>query len=209
MDGPARNGWGDHIEDDVLELYALDRLSEGRLGSVEEHLLLCEYCRGRLEEMDKFVVSIRDAIDKAEPPKDATGRQAGMGRSGGLKVVWAVLAAAAAVIAVGYMGPRRLPGGPAVQVQLRSMRGESGLAVTKAAELLDLRMDVTGLQPARTYRVDIVHASGKLRWSVSDVTAGPNGVEAKARALEAGSYWVRLIEQESGEIAREYGLRVE
>jgi hypothetical protein len=209
MDGPARNGWGNHIEDDVLELYALDRLSEPGLGSVEEHLLLCEYCRGRLEEMDEFVVSIRDAIDKTEPPEEPAERLSAMGRTGGLKIVWAVLAAAAAVVAVAYMGPYGASRREPVTVQLRAMRGEAGTAVVKAAALLDLRMDVTGLPTTGSYRVDIVDASGKVRWTASGVNAGPNGIEVKTQALDAGAYWVRLIEMESGETAREYGLRVE
>ena len=41
-----------HIEEDDLELYALDRLSESDAAPVEEHVLMCEECRQRLAEWD-------------------------------------------------------------------------------------------------------------------------------------------------------------
>ncbi len=37
-----------HLSDDVLELLALDRLSEGAAAPVEEHLLTYAECRERL-----------------------------------------------------------------------------------------------------------------------------------------------------------------
>jgi anti-sigma factor RsiW len=51
-----------HISDDSLELYALGRLQEPELASTEEHLLLCQECRARLEETDAYVTAIREAL---------------------------------------------------------------------------------------------------------------------------------------------------
>lgn len=38
----------DHLSDDALEEYSLDKLSESRSARIEQHLLCCEYCRARL-----------------------------------------------------------------------------------------------------------------------------------------------------------------
>jgi hypothetical protein len=62
MEEPTGNEPEDHISDDVLEQYSLDRLEEQELAAVEEHLLLCESCRDRLEGIDAFVASMRTAL---------------------------------------------------------------------------------------------------------------------------------------------------
>lgn len=56
---------GQHPSDDDLELYALGRLTEPDLGRVEEHLLVCEECRVRLDEEDAFVKAVRAALRRA------------------------------------------------------------------------------------------------------------------------------------------------
>lgn len=50
----------DHIDDETLELYALDRIkTEGELALIEEHLLVCYLCQDRLQTHDKFIGSLR------------------------------------------------------------------------------------------------------------------------------------------------------
>jgi hypothetical protein len=44
-----------HILDDDLEQYALNRLPDSAAGKVEEHLLICEDCRRRLDETDQLI----------------------------------------------------------------------------------------------------------------------------------------------------------
>jgi anti-sigma factor RsiW len=51
-----------HIQDDDLELYALDRLPEPDAAPVEEHLLVCGACRERLTEWDEYVAAMRAAM---------------------------------------------------------------------------------------------------------------------------------------------------
>jgi len=48
----------DHIDDDYLELYALDRLAEPDAARVEEHLLVCGECRMRLAASDAYVAAM-------------------------------------------------------------------------------------------------------------------------------------------------------
>jgi predicted anti-sigma-YlaC factor YlaD len=52
-----------HIDEDVLECYALGRIQdEERLAPIEEHLLVCESCRDRLGEMDQYLAVMKSAM---------------------------------------------------------------------------------------------------------------------------------------------------
>lgn len=49
-----------HIGDDELELYCMGQLDyESRSGMIEEHLLSCRACQGRLEATDAFITALR------------------------------------------------------------------------------------------------------------------------------------------------------
>ena len=50
-----------HIKDDSLELYALGRVAPLEVVSIEEHLLVCPSCRGRLEGISEFAKAMREA----------------------------------------------------------------------------------------------------------------------------------------------------
>ena len=67
MEGPAKNVWGEHIDDELLEQYALHRLGEPRTAKVEEHLLLCEYCCDKLNKLDAYVGTLRGAMQQSPP----------------------------------------------------------------------------------------------------------------------------------------------
>jgi hypothetical protein len=52
-----------HIDEDVLELYALGRIQdEERLAPIEEHLLVCESCRARMGETDQYLAVMESAL---------------------------------------------------------------------------------------------------------------------------------------------------
>ena len=51
-----------HIDDDDLEHYVLDRLTEERVAPIEEHLLVCEQCQDRLAQVDQRVQAMRTAL---------------------------------------------------------------------------------------------------------------------------------------------------
>ena len=37
-------------------------LPEGQLAVIEEHLLICEVCQDRLQELDEYVAAMREAL---------------------------------------------------------------------------------------------------------------------------------------------------
>ena len=53
---------GGEPSNEELELYSMVRLSEQASARLEEHILLCESCRARLNEFDEFVNTIRRAL---------------------------------------------------------------------------------------------------------------------------------------------------
>lgn len=60
-----------HFPDDILEKYAIGKLSDQESEPVEEHLLLCSVCQERLEELDDFVQAIRIALADPAPTPPA------------------------------------------------------------------------------------------------------------------------------------------
>ena len=50
-----------HIDDNSLELYALGRVSDFEVVSVEEHLLVCSECNDRLRSVGEFALTVREA----------------------------------------------------------------------------------------------------------------------------------------------------
>jgi predicted anti-sigma-YlaC factor YlaD len=60
---PGPESWGDsHIDEDLLELYSMNRLTEETAAPVEEHLLVCSECRSRLDAPDSFIRETRSAL---------------------------------------------------------------------------------------------------------------------------------------------------
>ncbi len=63
------------FSDDNLELYAMSRLDEAQTEALEEHLLLCEFCRERVEKTDQFINAIRQALVLETPALDDVLRE--------------------------------------------------------------------------------------------------------------------------------------
>jgi hypothetical protein len=53
------DSFADHVADDLLEAYSLEALAEESLAYVEEHLLICEDCRARLQAIEEFVAGFQ------------------------------------------------------------------------------------------------------------------------------------------------------
>jgi len=50
-----------HIEEDQLELYSFRRLSTSKQDGIEEHLLVCDYCRQQVVNIEEFRVALAEA----------------------------------------------------------------------------------------------------------------------------------------------------
>jgi hypothetical protein len=65
-----------HLSDGSLEEYSLDSLPESSLAAVEEHLLVCDQCRARLEAIEpiNYIHYTDDGLVYESATKLTTGR---------------------------------------------------------------------------------------------------------------------------------------
>lgn len=203
------NSLGTHPSDDDLEQYSLGRLGEEQSTPLEEHLLVCDACRRRVEEFDEFVAVMRAALRESEGGQPAPARPFALLRwlAALPKPVWAG-AMAAALAAVLLVPWRQQAPAEAYAVQLEALRAASSAAVAPAGRPLVLDVDFTGLELERDYRLEIVDASGAGVWSGSVRPAAERAPVTLGRSLRRGQYWVRIYEP-SGDLLREFGLAVD
>lgn len=198
-----------------VENYLFNRLSGVTREAVEEHLLVCESCRSRVEEEERFMEAARGAAEKFET--ESLRRQIeGPAASGASQhwsrrpLHWMAMAATAAVLLIGgSLTYRMLHPEPALEVSLRAERsGIEGAQEPVAGQKLLLSADLRGLPPLPQYRWSIVDSLGVPVAGGTIEARGESGRIELARGLPAGMYWVRLLDPDSGVLLREFGLVV-
>ncbi len=201
----------DHPSEETLELYVMARLPETDEARVEEHLLVCEECRDRVQEAEDYVQAMQTALAELEnQPAERPFRR--RGPFGLPRLAWAGSLAAAAALAVVLILPKGPGGAEPVQLKLTALRGETALTAPVAPEgrALKLRLDAEGLEAPAPYEVRVVDAGGRERFAA--VAKPVNGALAfdLPGGLPAGRYWVRIFEPGRPEVPlREFGFRVE
>jgi len=60
-------GFNDHVSDDVLETYAMGKLSDEGCAPFEEHLLICCVCQRRLAQRDEYIRVVKAAASSLRP----------------------------------------------------------------------------------------------------------------------------------------------
>jgi len=192
-----------HIDEEQLELYSRNMLIEPDLGRCEEHLLVCDACRNALGETDAYISSMRrsgrkfasSAICKRWP-----------GWSSHTVPVWS--AAAAIVLAVIPLVVRQMvvrSSAPEI-VNLQASRGVAGEFQATSRKPLVLNLDIFEILRQDSYLIELVTATGSRVWEKA-VTVQGSEVRAPSTGLPSGGYFVRVYSS-SGELLREYGLRV-
>lgn len=191
-----------HAEEGELERYSMKSLPEAEAERLEEHLLVCEPCRQRLTETDRYVSAMRRASAQvSQKPRQSFSLAAAS---------WPVWLAAAAAVVMALIAIQKLrpwdAAVPPVAVDLSVMRGPVAVALAPAGKPLELRLDVAGLPAAPAWRIELVNAEGADVWrgpaSRTD-TAAVVGVPSQS----PGTYFVRLYSGE-GAMVREYGLEL-
>jgi hypothetical protein len=198
-----------HLDDIVLERYAMNTLSEGEAEQVEDHISLCANCLNRLDEESAFLRDIRHALNaNPEVPKEKSVTKA-PGIWGWLNwgtPAWAGAACVLAVVTFFVMRPQ--PMGPAATVVLQGTRGESARVHGSGPFDFEIFMP----ESAAAYQVVLVDSNGAKIWS-SEVTSNASAKDGKLHAivpqrLNPGQYFVRVSDPSSRAI-HEYGVRVE
>jgi hypothetical protein len=187
----------------MLELYALQRLSDPEAEAIEEHLLLCPSCVRRLEGIGAFAVAMREGL-KSGPASAETGN---LRRFRWLQPRFAIpLALAVAVLGLAiYSGINRGSRlAPVATFELSSVRGT--IPTVGAAREIDLTLtDVP--QASGPFRVDVVADGGTRVWSGSPKRVA-RGVEVRVNTrIPPGNYFVRLFSA-AGQLLHEYGFHL-
>ncbi len=68
-----RNPMREHPDEDTLEKYLLGSLDEKEAQGVEEHLLVCQPCIDKAEDMRNYIQAMRKAAGTGEPKVKAAG----------------------------------------------------------------------------------------------------------------------------------------
>jgi hypothetical protein len=190
-----------HTDVEDLERYSMGNSSPAESEPIEEHLLTCDECRGRLRETDDYLLALRTASGELRREEILVAR-----REWRFPAWLPVLAAVACLLVVIFaLRLGRPPAGPVVAVSLTALRSNGAGNSAPAGRELILHPDLTGLAEASPYRLEIVDQTGRpLRQGT--LARAQNGV--RFPGLDAGLYFVRVY-LPSGELQREYGLQIQ
>jgi anti-sigma factor RsiW len=216
----------EHTSEEVLERYLAQRGSESEIEVVETHLLVCESCRVRLDELEDYRAVMRQGFGLlASQPEQLPARAAFRGLpawilprwstnwSPGWLPNWSLLPAAVAlVLAVILVAPSmRRPAGT-VEVALTSERGSNTAPVDlPGGSTLQLHLDAAGL-PAGQVSVEIVDGAGTAI-NQQQVVARSNQLAVGIQHLASGTYYARIYSSkngrlDSGRLLREFVFQV-
>jgi len=195
--------FSEHIEENLLEQYAMGALPELPRAALDEHLLGCPDCQSRLVQLDAFMAAFRPAVLQMQ--KQPVRRE-----PFGLlpRLVWlsSVVALAACLLFV-IPRPGAYSGAPAI-IQMRALRGPESAARLTSGQPALLVFDVAGQAKPAKYEIEVVGPSGKAIWTVDTETKGDT-LSVPVRKLDPGSFWVRVYrEQPEKALLEEYALRV-
>ncbi len=201
-----------HITEEWLELYALGRLPEEKAEVLEEHILICEGCRERLDGADAYVRAMRSGaarLRREEAPRKMASRSHGMADWFRMPAAaWGTAAAALCVVVIVSVTQthRNNPGAGVVAATLIAERGAA--VPVPANHPLDLTLDARGLQLGSQSKLELVDANGKV---IEEQTVAERNAVFHTRTREGlapGSYYVRVYAAGGTEPAREYALSV-
>jgi hypothetical protein len=194
-----------HLNDNVLERYAMRGLSEAEAEVVEDHLCLCLQCQDRLDATAAFIDGLRAALTKS-PARDSgwkrllTWVQEGWGLP-----MWAGMGAAAAgLIIMTAVATRPVKLGAPTMVTLEATRGASTAVHGTGPFDFELFMP----EPAQSYRVELLDGDGQKRWEGS--VPGKDGKlhVIVNRKIAVGQYYLHVTEPKTG-LQHDYAVRVE
>ena len=199
-----------HIQEEILEKYALHQLAEEQTEPVEIHLLICSTCQNRLDEIDQYIRTMKSALHEVN--KDQAEERSRKHRWLSSKPGLALLVASALLLVGGFLliSPRHTQVS-GTDIQLVASRGGDSIPIAhaRAGSSLILHMDATEIAKADSYTVELVNATGSQVWR-GPVRSQANRLEVEVSSeLKPGKYWARLFDSSQPPVLlREYGLEL-
>jgi len=198
-------GGNRHLDDDELEQYSVGSLPESEGEAFEEHMLVCEHCRLRLEATDAYTASMRGAAAELRSRQLPVQSKPQRPLWGGLHLIAAGAAVAVLVVVLGWWSRSSDMAGPPFAISLEATRGAANSAWAPADTWLLVRLDLAGLPDFPSYRLQMVDAAGAAVWQGTAI-AHDAKVESRIPQTKAGTYFIRAYSP-SGELLREFGLK--
>jgi anti-sigma factor RsiW len=196
-----------HFPEDLLESYAMGKLSDQEGASFEEHLLICPTCQKRLAEMDEFLGAARTAMSvlAQAPPSHQTHRLPNSQKLRMIpKPIWA-----ASLVGLFLILLAPLYRGRETEVALTTMRSAASPPLVRAGGGFLFRIDATQIPQPDGYQLEVVDSSGQPIWHAAVEARNDQIVTSVSKRLAAGRYWIRLYDTGSPwTLLREYGLDV-
>ena len=192
-----------HIEENLLERYAMGLVPEQLLAELEEHLLACPDCQSRLMQLDQFLAAFRQAAPGIQTqPAPLWTRFRFLVRPAWL--------APAAALAAGLLFVVLKPGAPPVApaiVQMQALRGPEIAAQLAAGKPALLVFDVRDAETTGGFEVEVVDLNGKPVLAL-ETEAKDGRLSVPVPKLGRGSYWVRVYRGgPERRLLEEYALR--
>jgi anti-sigma factor RsiW len=215
----------EHTSEELLERYLAKRGSESEVEVVETHLLICESCRVRLDELEDYKSVMRQGFALlASQPEQLPARAGFRGLPAWVLPRWSMnwsprwlpnwsLLPPAAVLALAFIlvAPAiRRPAGT-VDITLTAERGSKTAAVDlPAGSTLQLHLDATGL-PDGQVSVEILDSTGTAI-NEQQVTRS-NELAIGVQHLASGIYYARIYSGkkrhvDSGQLLREFVFQI-
>ena len=193
-----------HIDENVLDRYAMGTLPAAAIPQVEEHLLICSFCQTRLVETDDFLIHFRAAATQVElQPASFWQRFLNAHR-----LIWGGSAVAAAALMLFLVtGEPRLNRPQPATVLMQSLRGpEEPAQIAKGRpSVLIFDLPIPATHPS--YEVEVVDTAGKQILKGQGIVKEDHLV-FPIQKLAPAAYWVRIYQkQPAKELVAEYGLQ--
>lgn len=189
-----------HAEEEELERYSLGDVGSDESARLEEHLLVCDSCRGRLMDYDLYTDSIALAAAqwRAEH-REIAKRVKWFPRLA--MVIGSLVLLAGSALWLNRPGIQNISA--PVAITLSTTRGTPAAAHAPAQRALELHPDLTGLERLPAYDLQVVDRFGN---QVARVRTNSQG-SARTAALSSGIYFVRIYSP-PGDVLREYALQI-
>lgn len=224
----------DCLTEQEVEEFILKRLASPELDAVEEHLLACAPCVGKVEAEERFVRDFRPVAElfqkkqTAEPARviqreESSALSDMMGwlarfwlRPQGWMAAGAAVAVVMIVLVAGQQRKVQADQPVYLDITLSTHRSGDTTAETKGgavsgrrAATLRLTVDLTELPQLPEYPIDMVDSAGN---PVLHATLKPQDgklVWQTGLMPKNGTYWVRLLDPKDPDLLlREFGLQV-